>query len=128
MILTKTSDVGRLVRQRRHDIGMSQIELAERSGITRQLLSRVEQGKSDLSLASALRIMRELSLSLDVRTRQERAEIIEIRIPRFDVSAIPGPRLDAATLEAMRKALATLQSNRLSLPADVAYIDREAAE
>lgn len=112
MILTRPDDVGRLVRQRRSDVGLSQAELAERAGITRQLLSRFEQAKSDLPMAVALRLMRELNLSIDVRTREERSGVIEYRVPMLDPSVLD------ASLTSVRQALTALQTTTPLMSAD----------
>jgi transcriptional regulator with XRE-family HTH domain len=63
-------DFGRVARQRRLDLNLSQDDLAERAGVTRQWLSRFESAKADVSLSKALLVLRELDLDIDVRTPQ----------------------------------------------------------
>jgi len=63
-------DIGRVARQRRIDLNLSQDELAARSGITRQWLSRFESAKADVSLSKVLAVLRELDLEVDVRVSQ----------------------------------------------------------
>ncbi|GAB2447640.1 transcriptional regulator with XRE-family HTH domain [Conyzicola lurida] len=59
-------DIGRVARQRRIDLNLSQDDLAERTSVTRQWLSRFETAKSDVSLSKVLAVLRELDLDLDV--------------------------------------------------------------
>lgn len=106
MILSRPDDAGRIIRQRRLDVGLAQSQLAERAGITRQLLSRFEQGKSDLPFAVILRMMRELDLSIDVRPRQERVGVVELRLPVMDPSALAD--LPTQRLAGIREALTQL--------------------
>ncbi|MFL6305866.1 MAG: helix-turn-helix domain-containing protein [Candidatus Sulfotelmatobacter sp.] len=56
--------VGKRVRNLRTDRGWSQEELADRSGVNRSYMSRVELGKSDVSLSVLHKIARPLGLSL----------------------------------------------------------------
>jgi transcriptional regulator with XRE-family HTH domain len=63
-------DMGRVARQRRLDMSLSQDELAERVGVSRQWLSRFESAKADVSLSKALLVLRELELEIDVRIPQ----------------------------------------------------------
>jgi transcriptional regulator with XRE-family HTH domain len=56
--------VGKRVRNLRTDRGWSQEELADRSGVNRSYMSRVELGKSDVSLSVLHKIARTLGLSL----------------------------------------------------------------
>ncbi|MGV8882977.1 MAG: helix-turn-helix transcriptional regulator [Rhodoglobus sp.] len=71
MKIGNAEDIGRLARQRRIDLGLSQDDLASRAGVTRQWLSRFEQSKADVTLSKALAIMRELDLTIDVRPAQK---------------------------------------------------------
>ena len=56
--------VGKRVRSLRLDRGWSQEELADRSGVNRSYMSRVELGKSDVSLSVLHKIARTLGISL----------------------------------------------------------------
>jgi transcriptional regulator with XRE-family HTH domain len=56
--------IGKRVRNLRTDRGWSQEELADRSGVNRSYMSRVELGKSDVSLSVLNKIARTLGLSL----------------------------------------------------------------
>lgn len=69
MLTPWPEDIGRLARQQRVDLGLSQDKLAERAGVTRQWISRFEQAKADVSFAKALQVLRELGLVVDVAPR-----------------------------------------------------------
>jgi transcriptional regulator with XRE-family HTH domain len=56
--------IGKRVRNLRTDRGWSQEELADRSGVNRSYMSRVELGKSDVSLSVLHKIARTLEISL----------------------------------------------------------------
>ena len=59
-------ELGLLVRERRHDLRLSQQELAERAGVSRPWLVAVEQGHSRAELGKLLALQAELGLALDV--------------------------------------------------------------
>ena len=56
--------IGKRVRNLRTDRGWSQEELADRSGVNRSYMSKVELGKSDVSLSVLHKIARTLGISL----------------------------------------------------------------
>ncbi|MEJ5203009.1 MAG: XRE family transcriptional regulator [Anaerolineales bacterium] len=58
------SDIGRRLRQRRQEIGISLRKLAQMTDLTASFLSQVERGKANLSLNSLHRIARMLDVSL----------------------------------------------------------------
>ncbi len=64
MKISQPKDLGTLVRSRRQQLGLSQTDVAERAGTTRQWLSRFEQGHSDVSLGNAFAILRALGIEL----------------------------------------------------------------
>lgn len=56
--------VGERIQNHRHRQGLSQAELAERSGLTRPYLSAVERGRQNITLDAALKIAGALQVSL----------------------------------------------------------------
>lgn len=66
MRVRDAQELGRLVRARRMELGLSQSELAARVGSTRQWLSRFEQATNDVSLTHALAVLHALDLSIEV--------------------------------------------------------------
>lgn len=67
MIVTSLERLGAVVRERRKELGLTQSELAERAGVTRQWLSRLEQGKDGASVQRLLLLCDELELVVDLR-------------------------------------------------------------
>jgi len=82
-------DIGALVRQRRHELGLSQLEVAERVGVSRQWIVDVERGKPRAELGLVLRMLD----VLDVRLR------IDDRPP-----VKPGPSSRPAAIDAVVRA------------------------
>ena len=67
MLIRAASDFGALVAERREASGLTQIELAQRAGVTREWLVRLESGKPTVTVHRLLRVLRELGLEVDVR-------------------------------------------------------------
>jgi transcriptional regulator with XRE-family HTH domain len=61
-----TESTGQIVARLRLDAKLSQYELAERSGITRQALRNIEDGTSGPSLETARKLCEVLGVSLSV--------------------------------------------------------------
>jgi transcriptional regulator with XRE-family HTH domain len=57
-------ELGRRVRERRRDLGLSQMALADRIGLHFTFVSTVERGERNLSLASLLAIADGLGMDL----------------------------------------------------------------
>ena len=57
-------DVGMLIRQARQAAAMSQQQLADRVGTTRQCVIRLEQGRNGTALGTALIALEELGLEM----------------------------------------------------------------
>ncbi len=66
MRLRTSKDVGALIRQRRHELNLSQLELAERVGVSRQWVVDVERGKPRAELGLVLRTFDVLDVRLHV--------------------------------------------------------------
>lgn len=81
MRVSTARDLGALVRQERQDQGLTQAELAERIGTTRQWVSQFESGTLNPRVGLVLGALAALDLDLDVRS--SRAQVTE-RKP-FDV-------------------------------------------
>ena len=67
MSVRSTRDVAAAVRGRRQDLGMSQVELASRAGVSRKWISEFEAGKSTAEFGLVLRVLDTLALSLELR-------------------------------------------------------------
>ena len=66
MRIHSMADVAAAVRGRRLDRGLSQSELAQRSGISRKWISEFEAGKATAEFALVIRILEALELNLDL--------------------------------------------------------------
>ena len=65
------AEVGLLVRDQRQSRGITQEELAERIGATRQWVRRLESGKPRLELGLTLRALTALGCSIDLQPSTE---------------------------------------------------------
>jgi len=65
-ILTTSADLGRTIRDRRLELGYTQQQLAERVGVARQWIVKVEKGKSRAEIEPLLHTLFQLDLELRV--------------------------------------------------------------
>jgi HTH-type transcriptional regulator/antitoxin HipB len=66
-------ELGLVVRERRHDLQLSQQELADRAGVSRPWLVSVEAGHPRAELGKLLLLLAELGLILDLAPGGEQA-------------------------------------------------------
>src|SRR5262249_46929089 len=64
--LRSIREIAAAVRGRRHDLGLSQAELASRAGVSRKWISEFESGKSTAELGLVLRVLDVLGWSLEL--------------------------------------------------------------
>ncbi len=62
--LRSPADVGRAVRHARHELGMSQVELAERLGVSQRWLSELETGKPKILDARLFDVLAQVGIKL----------------------------------------------------------------
>jgi HTH-type transcriptional regulator / antitoxin HipB len=67
MSVQSIRDVAAAVRGRRHDLGISQVELASRAGVSRKWVSEFEAGKSTAEFGLVLRVLDALALGVELR-------------------------------------------------------------
>lgn len=67
-MLRNTQDVANAVRQARKQRGLTQAQLAQRAGVGRDWLVRLEQGNPRLELSKVLDTFTALGLSLSLET------------------------------------------------------------
>jgi transcriptional regulator with XRE-family HTH domain len=60
--------LGKVIRARREELGLSQEELAEQCGFDRTYISMLERGKRNLSFLNLLRLARGLKTSVSTLT------------------------------------------------------------
>ena len=66
MKIRSINDVSAAVRGRRLDLGLSQSDLSERSGISRKWISVFESGKPTAEFGLVMRVLETLGLHLEV--------------------------------------------------------------
>ena len=66
-IIRKTSDLGLMVLAVRQRHGLSQVELAERLGVSQRYLSKLEPGKPKVLNARLLEVLSALGIELSFR-------------------------------------------------------------
>jgi transcriptional regulator with XRE-family HTH domain len=88
-------EISTLLRERREEIGLTQIELALRSGLSQATISAVERGRRQPSLTVVSRVLAALGLQLRLST-----ELIEHSERELDLAidaALRTPALDRVT-------------------------------
>lgn len=102
MVVSNAVELGALVRTKRVENGLSQSELAELVGTTRQWLSRFEQGNNDVSLAIVFEILSALDIELTARTDTPTRDTQDHNAPEVIVvtsRSAPGEAQPASTQE-----------------------------
>lgn len=66
------ADLGAAIQDARREAGLTQLELAERAGVSRPYLAHVERGRSSRLLELLFDLLRVLDLELVVRRRSPR--------------------------------------------------------
>ena len=63
------ADVGAVMREARESAGLTQVELARRSRVSREWLVKVEAGRTSAELPRVMAVLAELGMTLDVSNR-----------------------------------------------------------
>ncbi|AIK95857.1 type II toxin-antitoxin system Y4mF family antitoxin [Candidatus Odyssella acanthamoebae] len=71
MIIKTPKDIGKLIRQKRKEQELTQVELAGLSDVGSRFLVELEQGKATIEIGKALQVMRMLGLSLGPISKSE---------------------------------------------------------
>ena len=79
-IARSPSQVGNLIQKFRKLKGMSQTELAERSGMRQELISKIENGQNGAKISSICDLLAALDLEMTIgpRTKSSSADIEDI--------------------------------------------------
>lgn len=95
MLLTPVG-MGRIIKTKRTDLGMSQAELARRVGISRNNLGAIEQGRTPgVSWFSVSRILEELGITMEV------SDGAKNRVPLTLIDYAKQARLNPAEIDAL---------------------------
>lgn len=77
MDITNAQSLGALVRSVRNSKGLSQTQLAQQVGTTRQWLSRFEQGSNDVSLSHAFAVLEALEITMYAPAGESEGSAVE---------------------------------------------------
>jgi len=91
MQIQKPSDLARILKTRRQAKGLTQQEVADDVGITRQSLARIERGHGGVSFDTVLRIFETLDIRLETATSNQR----NLTSPIFDDGGVQRSVSDA---------------------------------
>lgn len=64
-----SQQIAEKIKTTRHDLGLTQGELAERIGISQQIISRIEKGRNDVRLSTLEKIFRFVGEQLVIQSR-----------------------------------------------------------
>lgn len=62
---TLAAEIGRRIATRRHQLGLTQAEAAERAGLTQQFFACVETGTKNIRAESIIKVSKALNISTD---------------------------------------------------------------
>lgn len=62
-------DLGELVRRRRHELGLTQTEVAEVANANLRFVSELERGKPTARFETVMRVLGTLGIELEARVR-----------------------------------------------------------
>lgn len=63
-------NIGKLIAQKRHEKGISQLNLSCKTGVEKKTIHRIETEKSDPKLSTIKKLLKGLSLELEVFDEQ----------------------------------------------------------
>ncbi|PII87471.1 hypothetical protein BMH32_07725 [Leucobacter sp. OLJS4] len=103
----RPGDFSRIVKTKRHELHLTQQNLADRAGVTRQLVARLENGTGDPSLSNTLKVLAALGVSLTTAPASE-----HYRLPLLP----PAPDLLGKYLSLIGNPLLPDVAKRIALP------------
>jgi len=71
MIVRTVDELAEIARARRHELGLTQEELAGVIGVHRMFVSQFEGGKSSMRFELVLRLVQALGLDIELRPRDQ---------------------------------------------------------
>ena len=81
------AELGLLLRERRRELGLRQEDLADRIGVSRQWVGKVEKGLRRADLVLVLRAIGALRLVLDVRSESD-TSVADKKAGRANIDAV----------------------------------------
>ena len=102
MKINSALDLAATVRGRRHDLGLSQADLAESAGVSRVWIATVEAGKRSVNFGMVLRLLGALDLKMDISSSRNLSDVFKgvkkTPTPRNLSDAFKGPVVDLDSL------------------------------
>lgn len=78
MQIQKPADLARIVKTQRQSQGLTQQDVADAVGITRQSLARIEQGRGGASFDTVVRVFEKLGVRLDATVNGQRRVVDQV--------------------------------------------------
>ncbi len=72
MRITSVSELGTFIRNRRKQLGYTQAQLSDYSGISASFISNLENGKETTEIGKAMFLMQLLGLNLEIGSRGDK--------------------------------------------------------
>lgn len=84
MRIADTQDLGRYVRDRRNQLGLTQAQLAARAKVSRRWLSDLEGGKETADIGLVLRTLHSLGVVLDLQPEDQTGRLdLDVVLDRY---------------------------------------------
>lgn len=84
--------IGEHLRARRHELGLSLRDLADRLGVSPSLISQIERGRANPSVSTLYQLVAELDVSLDELLFEDRTDRADRREPEAPAAGGPVQR------------------------------------
>ncbi|GAB1535334.1 hypothetical protein ADMFC3_09650 [Geovibrio sp. ADMFC3] len=69
MRIISSEDLGKIIRERRKELGLTQTQLAQLSGVGLRFISELERGKENVRLGYAIKIASNLGIDITAESR-----------------------------------------------------------
>lgn len=77
-MIRNLADIGQIIRERRQELGLTQIQLAGQAGVSRHWIVEIEQGKPRAQLALLMATLKVLRLDLLLEAAPESSDLDSI--------------------------------------------------
>jgi HTH-type transcriptional regulator/antitoxin HipB len=67
MRVRTTGDIGAFIRERRSKLGLNQLDVAKKIGVSRKWLGEIERGKRGAEVGLILRALKSLDVAIDLK-------------------------------------------------------------
>jgi len=88
MNIRRAEDMGALVRQCRRQLGLTQVQLAHKIGVSQRYISHLERGKRTLQLGTLLRVLNGLGVVLVVEKETDLNKQRQGKLPLISIDEL----------------------------------------